>query len=289
MCQQRLSQCDDALLGTDAAAFKHDKVVADLTIEWEATHWCDGLLGDVVLGRGVVLDDLSVLGVDASSDTVDLLVDLGTVVVTLLTGTSDGEGDTTWMPCSDTSDLTKTLVCLAWQFLCVPTASDTLETFSLGDGDAVNHLVLSKDLRDWNGLFQVLLDPLDLVLNGTAIQLDFHDVGLLLALLDQADLRMDDDADVLAVADHFLKVVLDGLLAEIIGPLLAGLCESLLLARVPVLVETTTALFGQMLGPDIAEGTWSMWSFDITNGTDDDNWWGLENGYSFDDFLLVDL
>jgi hypothetical protein len=45
---------------------------------------------------------------------------------------------------------------------------------------------------------------------------------------------MDNDANVLAVADHFLEVVLDGLLSQIVGPLLAGLCEGLLLARVPV-------------------------------------------------------
>lgn len=44
---------------------------------------------------------------------------------------------------------------------------------------------------------------------------------------------MSNDTDELAVADHFLEVVLDGLLAQIIGPLLGGLGESLLLARVP--------------------------------------------------------
>lgn len=125
---------------------------------------------------------------DASSDAVDLLVDLGTVMVTLLTGTCNGEGDARWMPSADTSDLAETLVRLAWQFLCVPTAGDALETLSLGDGNAVNHLVLSEDVRDWDGLLQVLLHPLDLVFDGAAVQLDLHDVGLLLALLDQADL-----------------------------------------------------------------------------------------------------
>lgn len=45
---------------------------------------------------------------------------------------------------------------------------------------------------------------------------------------------MRDDADELAVADHLLKVVLDRLLAQIVGPLLGGLGESLLLAHVPL-------------------------------------------------------
>jgi hypothetical protein len=45
---------------------------------------------------------------------------------------------------------------------------------------------------------------------------------------------MDNDANVLAVTDHLLEAILDGLLSQIIGPLLAGLGECLLLARVPV-------------------------------------------------------
>jgi hypothetical protein len=49
-----------------------------------------------------------------------------------------------------------------------------------------------------------------------------------------AYLRVNEDANNLAVTDHLAEVIFDGLLAEIIGPLLAGLGESLLLARVPV-------------------------------------------------------
>ena len=58
---------------------------------------------------------------DTPADAVDLLVQLGTVMVTLLTSTGNRELDTRWMPGSDTSDLTKTLVCLTGQFACVPT------------------------------------------------------------------------------------------------------------------------------------------------------------------------
>jgi hypothetical protein len=47
-------------------------------------------------------------------------------------------------------------------------------------------------------------------------------------------LGMDNDANELAVANHFLEVVLNCLLAQIVGPFLAGLGESLLLARIPV-------------------------------------------------------
>ena len=45
---------------------------------------------------------------------------------------------------------------------------------------------------------------------------------------------MDDDANVFAVTDHLLEVILNGLLSQVISPLLAGLSESLLLARIPI-------------------------------------------------------
>lgn len=48
-----------------------------------------------------------------------------------------------------------------------------------------------------------------------------------------AYLGVNQDADDLAVSDHLVEVIFDGLLSQIIGPLLTGLSESLLLARVP--------------------------------------------------------
>lgn len=47
--QQGLSQSDDALLSTDATSLDHNEIVANLTVEWEATHWCDCLVSDIIL------------------------------------------------------------------------------------------------------------------------------------------------------------------------------------------------------------------------------------------------
>ena len=73
---ERLADGDDTLLGSGNGALEHDIVVLDNTVVGEATHWCDGLFGNVAVSRRVG-------GVFAGTDTVDLLVELRTVVVTV--------------------------------------------------------------------------------------------------------------------------------------------------------------------------------------------------------------
>lgn len=80
-------------------------------------------------------------------------------------------------------------MCLARQLLGVPAAGDALETFALSDANAVNHLVLLEDLLDRDLLLEVLASPIDLLGNGTTIKLDLHDVSLLVAVLQDLDLK----------------------------------------------------------------------------------------------------
>lgn len=61
------------------------------------------------------------------------------------------------------------------------------------------------------------------------------------------------------------------------------------LAYLPVLVETTTAFFRQMLSPDVAQGTRSEWGLDVADSSNDHNWRRFQDGNGFHDFLLVDL
>ena len=116
-----LSKGKNTLLRSNTTSLDHDKILFNLSVVGESSHWVDRFVCQVVFGGGVVFDQLSILGVESITDVIDLLVDLGTVMVTLLTGARDGVLDSAGMPGTDTSDLAKTFMGLSWQLLGMPT------------------------------------------------------------------------------------------------------------------------------------------------------------------------
>lgn len=194
------------------------------------------------------------------------MVARGTVVVTHLTGTGNGPLDVVRVPGTDTSNLTETLVSLARKLRGTPTAGDTLETVTLGDGNDIDHLVLLEDGVDLDGLLEEVAGEVNLVGNSTTVDLDFHKVGLLLLEGSLADLGVGEHTDDSAVLLDALKVAGDGS-TVLLGVLLGVLGESLLLALVPVLVEATLDLVTQVLSPDGSERAETTGSLDVTDNT----------------------
>jgi len=135
--QKGLSKGEHSLLGSSSGSLDHEEVFVDDTIVREATHGSDALLSQIDLSGTALL-------VTAVSDSIDLLVDLSSVMITILTGTGDGPLDTTWMPGSDTSNLSKTFVGLSGKTGGSPTSGNALETFTLGDTNDVDHFVFSS-------------------------------------------------------------------------------------------------------------------------------------------------
>lgn len=260
--EEGLADRHDTLLGTWNRALDNDKVVADLTIAGEATKRSDGLLGNVELGRGVA-------SVVTLADPVDLVVDGHTVVVTVLTSTGNSPLDVVGMPGTDTSNLAETLVGLAGKLLGTPTGSDTLETLTLGNGDDVDNLVLLEDRVDGDRLLEEIAGKVNLLLDGTAVDLDLHEVGLLLLERGLADLRVDEQANNSAVLLDTGKLVRN--LLSALGVLLGVLGESLLLGLVPVLVEAAADVVGQVLSEDGGEGALAAGGLNVTNDTDGDH------------------
>lgn len=113
--------------------------------------------------------------------TVDLLVDLGTVMVTVLTGTGDLELDASRMPSTDTGDLAETTMGLTRQTGNTPTSDDTVNSATLGDTDDIDHLVLLEDLLHADLLLEQSTAEIDLRFECKFLQMDLQVTAIDLA------------------------------------------------------------------------------------------------------------
>lgn len=145
---------------------------------------------------------------------------------TVLTGSGNGEHDLGRMPGSNTGDLSETLVGLSGQLLGSPSGSDSLESLSSGDTDDVDDLVLLEDGGDLDGLLEVTLGEGNLVRDGSTVDLDLHEVSLLLLEAGLSDLGVGEDSDDGAVLADSLELPVDGG-SVVLGVLLGVLGESL--------------------------------------------------------------
>merc|ERR1719309_191143 len=284
---QRLSQSDDSLTRPDNASSDHHKVIADITIVGESSNRSDSLLCRIKLSSSIVLDDLAILGVDTKSNAVDLFVDLSTVMVSLLTSSGHCVLNPTWMPGSNTSHFTKTFVCLTREFLTMPTGGHTFKSTTFGNTNTVDKLILLKYIRDIERLFELFFCPVYLVSNGSTIQLDLHQISLLLTLTQKFCLGVGKDTYDLAILLDLVEISFDLLFASIISPLscISGKC--LLFRHGPVLVETTFTFFTKMLSKDSLESSQSSRCLDVSHNANTHHWRSLNNSNSFYYFLLV--
>jgi len=280
---QTLSQDEGSLLGTNTATLDEDEIFSDDTVVRETTQRSDGLFSQISSSRGVVS---TTFVLDTNTDSVDLLVHFSSVVVTQLTSSGNGESNSGRMPSSDTSDLSETSMGLSGESLGSESGGDTFVTLTLSNTEDIDHFVLVNDLGYSDFLFKVLLSEVNLLGDGTTVNLDFEDVSLLLSKVELIHLSVDDDSDDLAVFLDSVKLAVNVLG---ITPLLAVLVESLLLGVHPVLVESSLQLSRQVLSPDGSKSSETSGSFDVTNNTANNDGRSFEDGTSFDDFLLVEL
>lgn len=225
----------------------------------ETTHRSNGLLGEIEISCGILW---IVLGADA----VDLEVCLRPMEISALTSASDSVSDTGGMPGTNASNFTQTAVGLPRQTRDAPPGDDTLEAMTLGDTDAVDHLVLVENAVDIDGALEETLGVLDLVRDRPAVDLDLHEVGLLLRNLDLTDLGVHKKANNCAMLDDPVELGID--IGGTLGVLLCVLGESLLLRLVPILVEATFDLIREMLSPDGGEGAETVGSLDVADDAD---------------------
>merc|ERR1711959_407930 len=193
------------------------------------------------------------------------------------------------MPGTNTGNLPETLVGLTGEASDTPAGNDTFEALPFGNGNGVDHLVLLEHCVDGHRLLEPVADPLDLVTDRTTVDLDLHDVGLLLAQVELVDLGVGDCADHSAVLGDLGALSIDGS-TTVFGPLALVVLESPLgLGLVPVLVEAAAALLVEVIGPDGSDGAEPAGGLDVPDHTDDHHRRALQDGAGPAHLLLVCL
>jgi len=275
----RLTKSDSSLARTTNTSLDHEPVLVDFTVMRESTNRGDGFLSQISLSGAVI-------GITLLTHAHDSLVDLGTVMVTLLTGTGQSETASRRMPGTNTSDLSETTMRLAGKSGNTPTGDNTLGSVTTSGTADVQSLAQRKHTVHVEVLLEEVLGEVNLVGDRTSIDLDLAKVSHLLSQLNLADLGMGKHTHHTTVFLDTVKLEVDVL--SLFGVLLGVLGESLSLGAVPVLVESALDLIGQMLGPDGGQGAKTMGGLNISDNTDHSHGGSLQDGNSLDTVLLVD-
>jgi len=278
--QQRLAESHCALSRASDATLNHEPILIDFTVVGESTNRSDALFGKIRFSG-------SRFAVTFLADSKDVFVDLGTVVVALLTSAGNSEADAGRMPCSDTSDLAETSVSLARKTSDAPSTHHTSVSVTASGSADIDRLAFAEHLGNFNLLLEQSLGKVNLLVNVATVDLDFQEVGNLLSEFDLADLGVSKNANHLAVLLDSLQLGFNFL--RLLGSFLGVLGESLLLGLVPVLVESALDVFREMGSPDGGEGAEAGGSGNVSNNADDDKRRGLKDSNSLNSFFLVEF
>merc|ERR1719162_1399204 len=232
----RLAQRNRSLPRPRTRSLNHQKVLLHVPIPDKSAHGRNALGREVILGGAHEIGRFPGLIVgERLPNLVDLFVDLRAVMVTLLTLARNIELHACGVPRPDTRHLAQSTMRLARQTGHAPTVHHALPSVSAGDGDGVDALILGEHGRHGNVLLHQIHPERDLILNGTAVDLNLHNVRLLhLQVLEALHERVGHHA-------HHIAVLGDELFtAEDLGGFLAvlGLRVLLLPFRVRLLLRT---------------------------------------------------
>mmetsp|Transcript_38214 Transcript_38214/g.151315 ORF Transcript_38214/g.151315 Transcript_38214/m.151315 type:complete len:325 (-) Transcript_38214:86-1060(-) len=246
----------------------------------EATNWSDLLLGQVILGGGVLL-------VRTLSDAIYLQIGLGPMMISVLSSTGNGVLYSCRMPSSNTCNLSQTTVSLSWETRDSPTGNNTLVTLSLRYPDRVDHLVLIENIHDIDSLLEQTSAKIHLIGHRPSIDLDLNDICLLLTEVELSHLRMSNDSHNRAVLLNHINIGLVVTSLTIHG--LGVILESLLLRQMPILVEPSDDLIVQMLREHSIQCSKPTRSLDVSNNSYNHHRRSLHHRHGVHHLLLVNL
>jgi len=163
-------------------------------------------------------------------------------VVPVLACASNGKADGRGVPCSNASDFAEAFVGFAGEASGAPASSDSFVALAFGGCDGVDELVLVEDVVDWDFLFKEGFGEVDFGGGVASVDLDFHDVGFLLAEFDETSLSMCNDPDDGAIFFHAIEFSVY-CFSFVLSPFLCVLGECLSLTSVPIFVQSSQKFF----------------------------------------------
>ena len=284
--EKSLSNGDLSLSWSTDTTFNEEEILVNDTVMWESTEWGDVLGVSISFGGSVVVDTSD----GTLTNSVDLLVDVSSMEITKITSSGNSPLDCRWMPGTDTSDLSETSSSLSWKSGDTESLDDTLSSLTSGNGDSIDHFIVLENLTDGDFSLELGDSPVNLSVNVSTVNLDFHEVGLLSSKLAFLDLSGNKDSDDGAVLSDSLDISVHVFLGVLwLGIFLSVVLESVFLGNVIVLIESSDDTGWEVLSPDGRESSKSSWGINVTDHTDDLNWWGLDNGDWLNDILLDGL
>jgi len=284
--EKSLSDGDLSLSWSTDSTLDEEEIFVNNTVMWESTDWGNVFGVGISFSGGIVVDSSD----GTLSNSVDLVVDVSSMEVTEITSSGDSPLDCRWMPGTNTSDLSETSSSLSWKSRDTESLDDTLSSLTSGNGDGINHFIVLENLTDGDFSFEFGDSPVNLGTNVSTVNLDFHEVRLLLSKLAFLDLSGNEDSDDGTVLSDSLDISVDVFLGVFSFRIFLGvLLESVLLGSIIVLIESSKDTSWECLGPDGGESSETSWGINVTNHTDDLAWWGLDNGNWLDDILLDGL
>jgi len=196
---------------------------------YKPTHWGNLLDSYISISSCIVV-------IISLSDSVDFTVNIGTVMESQLSFTWDVEGDLSWMPRSNTSDLSATTMSLTLEHLYSPSLDDTLASLTFGNSNGVNKLVWLEYVSYVDLLLKLRESPINFGVYFASVNLDFHNMCFLESEFEEFGLSMGENTYNTAV---FLYAVES--LSDIVLVFSLIFCESLVLGSHPVSVEPSLA------------------------------------------------
>lgn len=140
----------------------------------ETSKGSDFFISNILLG----VTRVSVLSVRNS---VDLFVHFSSVVITKLTGSGNCEGNSGWVPSSNTSDFSKTSMGFLLKVSNTESLDNSSNSLTLGNSEDIDHLILIENSIDLYFLFEKFVCEIDFLGDGSSVNLNFNDVIFLLS------------------------------------------------------------------------------------------------------------